>query len=167
MNQSAPLSMRIQPGFEKDPLRPKRHHVVASTDGKNFFILGEPGKQYVTDPIELLRLEVEGQHAIGMPGAAVRIMDDDRQEVARYESYAVTPEDGPPDEARIKLRDRWLEAVMKFLLPPSLYAEKENPQKKERIARWFRGRKIEIEMREDGGAVRIWRDGAVLSSWGC
>lgn len=165
MNQ--PLSMRIEPGYDRDPLKPKRHHVVASTDGKNFFVLGEPGQQFVTDPIELLKIEVEGQHAVAMQNAEVRIMNDDRQEVARFESYAVEPEDGAPSPERLKIRDRWLESIMRFLLPLSLYQAKDDPKKAKVLQRWFKKKRIAIEMRPDGGAVRVYRNGEVLTQWGC
>lgn len=168
MNNGQPLSMRIQPGWEKDPLKPKTHHVIASTDGgRSFFVLGTPGQQHVTDPIELLKIEVGGQHALGMSDAEVRIMDENRQEVARFESYHVEPQDGPPTPERIRIRDRWLEAIMRFLLPPSIYAMKDDPGKKKILAHWFKKHRIAIEMRPDGGAVRIYRNGDILSEWGC
>lgn len=167
-NDHTPLSMKINPGFDRDPLKPKTHHVVVSNDGgKSFFVLGKPGQQFITDAIELLKIEVGGQHALGMPGAEVRIMNEDREEVARFESYHVEPQEGPPSDERLKIRDRWLDAIMQFLLPPSLYALKDDPKKKDRLARWFRSHKIEISMRPDGGAVCIYREGNLLSSWGC
>lgn len=167
MTNGKPLSMTIQPGWDKDPLRPKAHHVVASTDGVNFFVLGKPGHQFVTDPIELLKLEVSGQHAVGMADAEVRIMDENREEVARFEPYTVPPEEGPPSAERLKVRDRWLDAIFKFLLPPSLYAVKDDPTKQRALKRWFKRKAIEVQMRPDGGAVRIWREGSVMTEWGC
>lgn len=153
--------MRIEPGFERDPLRKPKHRVLMKSE-EGYTIMGT-----VEDPIELLKLEVEGQHACGMPDKDMVIVDEKSVVVAKYDSYHVTPQEGPPTEERLKVRDRWLEAVMRFLLPRGLYDEKDNPEKQERIKRWFTSKKIQIEIRPDGGAVKIWRDGVVLTSWGC
>lgn len=153
--------MRINPQFNKDPLRPKIHRVLMKS-AEGFTIMGT-----VEDPIELLKLEIEGQHAVGMPNEEMVIVDQDSVCVAEYHSYHVEPQAGPPTEERLKVRDRWLEAVVRFLLPPGLYNDKDNPERQERIQRWFKSKKIEIQIRPDGGAVQIWRDGVVLTKWGC
>jgi len=156
-----PLSMRIEPQFQRDPLKKPIHRVLMKSEA-GYTIMGT-----AEDPIELLKLEVEGQHAVGMPNTDMLIVDENNVVEAKYDSYHVDPQDGPPTEERLKVRDRWLEAVMRFLLPPGLYADQDKPERQERIKRWFKSKKIEIQIRPDGGAVQIWRDGVVLTKWGC
>lgn len=153
-----PLSMMIKPQFDRDPLRRKTHQVVNSQG----FIVHKS-----EESIEMLRLNTEKQHAVFAPNDKVAIIDESGTVVHQVGSYYVEPQDGPPNEERRKLRDKWLDNVMRFLLPPKLYARKDNADDHPLLARWFRRKKIQIEMRPDGGAVRIWRDGSVLSSWGC
>ena len=161
-NGHSPLSMRISPGYDKDPLRRPKHRVLTSEDGVNFTIMGS-----TDEPLELLKLSVEGQHALGFKDATVKIVAEDHTVVADYPSYHAPAEEGPPSEARLRLRDRWLEAVMRFLLPARLYEVKGQPEKAKVLARWFKKHRIAIELRPDGGAVRIYRNGDVLSEWGC
>lgn len=153
-----PLSMSIRPQFDKDPLRPKKHQVVNSQG----FIIATS-----TEPIELLKLNAAKQHAVFSPNEDIVIIDESLSIVHREESYFVEPEDGPPNKERVKIRDKWMDNVMRFLLPPGLYNRKDDPAKRPRLARWFKRNKIEISMRPDGGAVRVFRDGNVICSWGC
>ncbi len=156
-----PLSMRINPGFDKDPLKKPIHRVLMKS-AEGYTIMGT-----VEDPIELLKLEVEGQHAVGLNDKDMLIVDEENTVVAKYDSFHVDPQEGPPTPERLKVRDDWLEKVMRFLLPPGLYNDQSNPDCQERIKRWLQKRKIEIQIRPDGGAVQIWRDGVVLTKWGC
>lgn len=158
-----PTSMMLEHQFDRDPLKKKKHKVLLSDDGgKNYTIMGE-----VDDPIELLKLEIQGQHAVGMPQTSMLIVDETSTVVADYPTYYVEPEEGAPNEARIILRDKWMDAVMRFLLPFALYKDKDKPNRQHRLQKWFKQHKIEVEMRPDGGAVRIWRDGEILTKWGC
>lgn len=151
-----PLSMMIQK--ERDPLRPMRHQVV---DARGYIIAQSE------EPIELLKIEMAKQHAVFDPNREVHIIDESCTVVHTEGSYWVEPQEGPPDEARVELRDKWLENVMRFLLPPGLFERRNDEASQKRIQRWFRGNKVSLEVRPDGGAVRVWRDGVVLCSWGC
>lgn len=163
MINGKPLSMRINPGYDRDPLRPKKHQIVASQDGgKTFTILGD-----TTEPLELLKIQVEGQHAVGMSETDMMIVDEDKTIVAKYECLHVDPQEGPPTEERLKVRDQWLDGVMKFLLPFRLYEKRNDVDYQPVLKRWFRVKRIAISMRPDGGAVIVYRGGDILTKWGC
>lgn len=166
--------MKIEPGYNRDPLAPKQHRILA-TDGVpdqngnvGYYLVGQSA-----EPLEMLKLNVGMVHALnhkdfcGVHNASLKIINENAEEVASFDSYAVEPEEGPPNEQRVALRNRWMEHVMRWLLPASLYLSKDDPAKEKLLKRWFRRKKIAIEMRPDGGAVRVLRDGQVLSEWGC
>lgn len=154
--------MRINPGYE-DPFRKKKHTVLAQDpNGGGFFIM-----ERSDEPIELLNIQVSGKAAINLPNSKVIIADEDHTIVSEFNPWYVEPQEGEPDENRLKLRNEWLDRIMKFLLPPHLFANQNEVRYQKYIQNWFKKHKIQIEMRPDGGAVRIWRDGEVLSSWGC
>lgn len=151
-------------GFDKahDPLRPKSHQVLASNDGIHFTILGK-----ADDPIELLKLEVERNHAVGFSDAVVRIVNEEGETVADFASYTPPPiVDGVVTPERIAARDRWMDAIMRWLLPARLYAHRNDPEQANKLQRWLRRKKIQRSIREDGGAARIFRNGQLLAEWG-
>lgn len=120
-----------------------------------------------TQPIELLKIELEGQHAIGMAQVEMLIVDEERTVVAKYECLHVDPQEGPPTPERVKVRDQWLDAVMKFLLPLRLYEKRQEERYQPVLRRWFRRKRIEVSVRPDGGAVIVYRGGEILTKWGC
>lgn len=157
-NGQKPLSMRINPGYDRDPLKPRKFRVV---DEGGFIV------HTSEEPIEMLKLAAAAQHAVNRPNESLTIVDEQQTVVESFGSYYVEPSEDPPGPERLKLRDRWLDNVMRFLLPPGLYARKDDPDSGPRLAHWFRKHKIEISIRPDGGAVVVFRDGNPLTQWGC
>lgn len=154
--------MRIEPGFDKDPLAKPQHQVVSSLDGVHFTIIGT-----VDDPIELLRIEVEKNQLVGMKDCDVLIVNQKSGAVEeRFDSYRTPPRnpDEPPTLEWLEIRDRWMDRVFKFLLPTRLYETRGDQKTQRVIRRWMRKHKIEISAHENG-AVQIWRGGEILTAF--
>lgn len=151
-------------GFDRDPLAPIQHQIVGSEDGVNFFVLGS-----TTEPLPLLQHHIDVQHAVKQKDMTIKILNQKTgEEEASFEPYVCPERDltEPPTDEFLAMRERWLNKVMAFLLPSSLFEERENPDKQKTLKRWFRKNRIEICVHPVNGAVRVMRGGAVLTEFG-
>lgn len=151
-------------GYNRDPLARKKHQIAVSADGgRSYQILGT-----TDEPLEMVKLQIAAEHAIGMQDLDVTIVDAGTREIEEsYSNYVPPPRnmDEPPTDEWLAVRDRWLDAIMKWLLPTKLYAHRNDAKYRRRLGRWFRRNGIEIAIHENG-AVRVFRGGSVLSEFG-
>lgn len=156
-------SMKIDREYDKDPLRPKTYNVLVETAPGEFQKIGD-----TAEPIEMLRLNVEKNHCFGLKQTKMVIVDESRTVVAEYPSFYPPHIHGlaPDDPIRTEFRDKWLDAMMKFLLPPELFERSSEPEAKAEIEQSLAESKVVVMVRDDGGAVKIFRDGVILSEWG-
>lgn len=162
--------MKISPGYDKDPLRPKLHRVVRKVRqiGPNEWEWENVGNS-TAEAIELLRLSVGMNHAVGMKTEDLVILGEDRTVEATFENYRPVPqpEGTPIGEENARIRDRWIKSIVCWLIPRDLADCYDNNLFREEIARALVDAKAEISVRPDGRAVVIFRDGATLASWAC
>jgi hypothetical protein len=165
-NGEKPLSMRIDPGYDRDPLRPKMHRVVVEVAPGKWEIIGNTG-----DPIELLRIQVGANHAIGegFRGRNCMIVDEEDRVAEKFETYTPQPqaEGDPINEANIKLRSRWILAIVKWLIPSGWTEKPDTDETQKEIRDFLKEIKVEIAFSPDGKTVIIWRDGSQLADWSC
>lgn len=156
-------SMKILPDYDKDPLRPKTHTVIVQVGPEDFLKIGD-----TAEPLEMLKLSVEKNHCFGMKQDKAIILDESRTVVAEYPSFYPPHIHGmaPDDPIRTEFRDKWLDAMMKFLLPTELFERSSDPDARPEIEQSLADSKVVVMVRDDGGAVKIFRDGVVLSEWG-
>lgn len=161
-----PISMRIDPGFDRDPLRKKIHRVVIEISPGQWEIIGDSG-----DPIELLRIQVGANHAIGesFRGRNCMIVDEENTVEEKFETYNPQPQaDSDKINAHnLKLRSRWILAIVKWLLPSGMLDKPDTEEAQNEIRSFLKEIKVEIAISPSGKQVIIWRDGETLADWSC
>lgn len=156
--------MTVDRGFNRDPLAPKKHYVTVEVEPGQWQIIGN-----TNDPIEMLRLEVAKDHAIGLQSKNMLIVGDDQVVEDSFHNYIPVPqpEGESIGEENTKIRDRWIASIVKWLIPRDLTDCCDNDIFREEIAAALVEAKAEISVRPDGRAAIIFRDGATLATWAC
>lgn len=157
--------MKVNRGFDDDPLRPKLHRVVREVSPGQWEIVGNS----TAEPIEMLRLSVGMNHAVGMMSENLAIVGDDQTVEEAFHNYIPVPqpEGETIGEENARIRDRWIKSICCWILPRDLSDCYDNALFREEIAKALIDAKAEISVRPDGRAVVIFRDGAQLASWMC
>lgn len=156
--------MAVDPGWDKDPLRPKTHRVLMESPT-------EPGKWMVVsvsqEPIEMLRLIVARDHAIGMQSCNIVIVDEGQTVEERLENYVAIPQDKdePITPENQKTRDRWIANVIRWLLPSSLWNASNTEENQLAVKQCLDEQKVELAINPMGTQVLLMRDGATLTAW--
>lgn len=146
-------------GFDRDPLRIPKHRVICQTSPGFWTLIGE-----TAEPIEMLRLNVGFNHAVGLKDQEVMITDERNAVVERFEAYSPVQE--LSEEELNRQRARWISSVMAFILPKRLYDLRDHPEVQQTLRRFLRAKKIKISIRPDGRCARIWRGNNILAEWG-
>lgn len=158
------LSMKINPGFDRDPLRPKTFKVLVEVEPGQFQIIGTTGES-----IEMLRLNVEMNHACGFRDKTCVIVDDDSQVVGRFDSYVpeIQPEDRPITKHNLRIRSRWIAAMIKWLLPVGILDLEDTPENADLVRDALKEKNVEISISPSGTKCIIFRDDLPLADWSC
>jgi hypothetical protein len=161
-----PLFMKINRGFDPDPLRPRTHRVVYEVEPGKFEILGN-----TAEPLEMLSLMVEMNHAsdLAMRKRNCLIVGEEQQIEARFESYVPQSQvDGEPiNDFNLRLRSRWIAAMIKWLLPVGILDFPDTPDNAKSVQEALKEKKVEISISPTGKEVIIWRDSLPLADWSC
>jgi hypothetical protein len=154
--------MRLMPEFDKDPLRPKEHKILVETSPGQWTMIGK-----TTDPIELLKLEVGSNHAVGMQRDNVVIVGEDHAVEERYENYIPEPqpEGAALTERNRAMRDRWISSIIRWLLPTELLERQDSEGSERDVQNYLTSIGVAVSIRPDGNAVVIYRNDEPLSSW--
>lgn len=157
-------SMKVDRGFDSDPLKPKKHYVLNEVSPGQWEIIGNTG-----DPIEMLRLEVARDHAVGLQAKNLVIIDEERTIQDSFHNYIPVPqpEGEPIGEENIKIRDRWISSILKFVLPRDLHEFILHPEFRIQIQEELTLKAMAMSVRPDGRAVIIFREDKPLASWAC
>jgi hypothetical protein len=154
--------MTVDPGYDKDPLRPKQHQVLLETAPGQWTIVAKS-----TEPIEMLGLVVARDHAIAMQRNNMMIVGENRVVEAAFENYIPKPQDKDADispENKI-IRDRFVKSIITWLLPRELANAEPTPESQEAIKACMAGQKIELAINPQGTQVLFYRDGEILTAW--
>lgn len=165
-NNGSPQRLTIKEHFNRDPLKPKTHKVLVEIEPGQWQIIGNTGEDLRT-----LRLAVGMNHAVD-PSFRQRncmIVDDDSVVEEKFECY--TPESHkqgePISEYNLKLRARWILAIVKWLLPSGMLDLPDTEETQNEIRKFLKEINVEISISPAGDKVIIWRDGAQLADWSC
>lgn len=160
MPNRPPHSMKISPGYERDPLAPKEYQVLVETEPGKFTILGN-----TATPLELLQIEVGKDHAVGLKYHNMMIVEKGGKVQASFHHYKPEPQEEGEEisKANIETRDRWIDSIMKWLLPPSLWPI--TPENREEAQTCMKEAKVQLSIKPDGSQVVIFRDDAPLANW--
>lgn len=159
------LRMAITPEFDRDPLRPKRYHVIVQLADGSFQNLS---KTPVQEPIELLRLDVNKNHVVGIQDRDMLITDADTGEIVeKFEGYMPEPQDAsePITPHNAEVRDRWISKMFLWLLPPELLEVDDTTENQEKIREHLTSMGVEMSISPGGTQVVFLRDGGVLAIW--
>lgn len=156
--------MRINPGWDKDPLKPKTHKVLIEVEKGQFQIIGD-----TAESIEMLKLNVEMNHACGFRDVNCVIVDEASNVEARFESYIPQPhpEGEPINEFNLRLRSRWISAMIKWLLPAGMLDLPDTPENAKAVQEALKERNVAISISPDGNKCIIFRDSLPLADWSC
>jgi hypothetical protein len=160
-----PHSFKIDRGFNADVLRKKIHRVLVETEPGKWQILGDTS----STPIELLKLEVARDQAIGLQKHNVMIVDETNTAVAAFHNYVPKPQlsGDPISEENAAIRDKWILAMIRWLLPHELQDAVDDPVSRAKIKSHLDHCGVDIAMRPDGCAVIVFRERKELASWCC
>lgn len=155
--------MYVDRGFDPDPLAPKKHRILLEQEPDQWFIVATS-----EEPIEMLRLMVARDHAIGMQQKNMMIFDEKEQKgVERFENYIPKPQDrnAPISPENQKVRDRWIGNIMKWLLDRELWDAPDTPETQAKIKASLEEQHVEISVNPNGTEVLFLRDGGTLAAW--
>lgn len=157
--------MKINRGYDADPLRPKEHTVLMETEPGKFTIVSEKS----TEPIELLSLLVGRNHCVNLQQDNLVIVDEEGTIEERFENYTPKPqpegEDITPDN--LAIRTRWIENMMRFMVPHSLWQKRESVEAQDDIKNFLHNHGVEVAIRPDGCQAIVYREGLPLATWSC
>lgn len=145
-------------------LRPGMHRVLAEVAPGEWQIVGDTGQD-----IELLKIDVAKDHAIGCQQANMMIVDEENKPVTKFENFKPLPQvaDSPISPENQRIRDRWVASIINWLIPSELRAASATPENQQKIRDALKELKVELSISGLGTEAIILRDGQVLSAWYC
>lgn len=157
-------SLRVLPQ-QRDPLAPKKHNIVIETEPGKYSIVGQS-----EEPLEMLRLQYQAQHAIIWKDCKMAIVDQDNVIEQHWDDYKPATWQEPdtlitPENA--KIRSRWVLNIVQWLLPVSLSEKIGQPEAQEEIQTALREMAIEISISPTGCGVVFFRNSEPFASWKC
>lgn len=157
-------SMKVSKGFNDDPLRPKKHYVTVEAEPGKWMIVGNSA-----EPLEMLRLAVARDHAIGMQGDNMMIVGEDQVVEDSFHNYIPVPQQEGEEigEENAQIRNRWISSILKFVLPRELHDFIFDDAHREEIQSELLAKQMAMSLRPDGRAVIIFREDKPLASWAC
>lgn len=156
--------MRISPGYDRDPLRPNKHHVLVENEEKpgEWFVLGQASEE----PLAMLALSVRGNHAIGLQQTNMMIVDESGTAVESFNSYRPLPQpEGSISPENQKIRDRWISNVIRWLLGEAVWDAPDTPEGHQTVNDALKEAKINMAVSPDGCGAIVFRDGNTLAVW--
>jgi hypothetical protein len=164
LNGNVHQSMRIGQR-QRDPLAPKKHHIVIETEPGKYSVIGES-----TEPLEMLRLQYQARHAISHQDVKMAIVDEDQvieQHWSDYKPAAFQDPETPITPENQTVRDRWILNIIQWLLPASLSEKIGQPDAQEEIQNTLTVMNVEIAVSPTGCGVLLYRDGESFAAWKC
>jgi len=150
---------------KRDPLAPKKHNIVIETEPGKYSIIGQS-----EEPLEMLRLQYQARHAIAHQDVKMAIVDEDSVIEQHWDDYrpaAFQDPDTPITPENQAVRDRWVQNIIQWLLPPTIAAKLGQPGANEEAQKALAEMKVEISVSPTGCGVLMFRDGEPFAAWCC